>query len=68
MGVILAAIVAAEVQITAAPLVSGTPSYVIGAFVIVGLAVFMINRSMSAINDPRPASTGAGEGGDDTEA
>jgi OPT family oligopeptide transporter len=68
MGVILAAIVAAEVQITAAPLVTGTPSYVIGAFVIVGLAVFMINRSTSAINDPRPASTGVGEGGDDTEA
>ncbi len=55
MGLILAVFVALKIDLVEGTLVSGSASYWIGAAVIVGLGFFMINRSMSAANDPLPA-------------
>jgi putative OPT family oligopeptide transporter len=55
MGILLAALVAAEVKITDGPLVGGAAAHWLGAAMIVFLAIFMVNRSMSAVNDPPPA-------------
>jgi len=54
MGLIIAGMVAANVKLTKAPLVSATTSYWIGAAVMVFLAIFMVNRSLSAARDPLP--------------
>jgi putative OPT family oligopeptide transporter len=54
MGLIIAGLVAADIKITKEPIISAGVSYWIGAAVIVGLALFMVNRSLSAANDPLP--------------
>ncbi len=56
MGLCLAALVAAKVKLTDGPVVGGGAAYWLGGMVIVGLAGFMIHRSLSAINDPLPAA------------
>ncbi|MFH2006998.1 MAG: oligopeptide transporter, OPT family, partial [bacterium] len=54
MGLIIASLVAGDIKITKEPIVSATTGYWIGAAVIVFLAIFMVNRSLSAANDPLP--------------
>jgi putative OPT family oligopeptide transporter len=56
MGLVIAGLVAADVKITKEPIISAGVSYWIGAAVIVGLALYMVNRSLSAVNDPLPAA------------
>ena len=55
MGLMLAALVAAEIRLTDGPLLSGTAAHWLGGAVIVGLGVYMINRCLSAQKDPLPA-------------
>jgi OPT family oligopeptide transporter len=54
MGLVLAGLVAAEVKLTGGALVSAGTGHAIGGLVIVGLALFMVNRSLSAVRDPLP--------------
>lgn len=54
MGLVIAGLVAADVKITKGAIVSPATGYWIGAAVMVGLAVFMVNRSLAAANDPLP--------------
>ena len=63
MGLCLAALVAAKIKLADGPLVGGGAAYWLGGMTIVGLAIFMINRSLSAAKDPLPA----GEGDPDEE-
>ncbi len=56
MGLCLAALVAFNIRLTDGSLLTGAVGPWLGVLTIVGLAFFMINRSMSAMNDPRPAS------------
>ena len=60
MGLCLAALVAANIKLSDGPVVGGGAAYWLGAMAIIGLAMFMIHRSLSAINDPLPAG-GASE-------
>jgi hypothetical protein len=66
MGLILAAMVAAEVRLTEGAVVGAGTGYWIGALVIVGLAVFMVKSSMSAANDPLPKAEAGEDKGEDS--
>ena len=53
MGLCLAAMVAFNFKLTDGKLLTGAAGPWLGALVIVGLAAFMITRSISAMNDPQ---------------
>jgi uncharacterized oligopeptide transporter (OPT) family protein len=58
MGLLLASLVAAQIQLVARPLVTGTPAYLLGAVVIIGLAIFMIMNALGAAKGgaaPKPS-------------
>lgn len=57
MGLVLAGLVAAEVKLTGGALVSAATGHWLGAVVIVALAVFMVNRSLTAMKDPLPPTS-----------
>jgi putative OPT family oligopeptide transporter len=59
MGLVLAGLVAAEVKLTKGALVSAATGHWLGAVVIVALAVFMVNRSLTAMKDPLPPASEA---------
>ena len=65
MGLVLAALVAANVRLTDGAVVSSGMSYLIGAAVMIFLAVFMVNRSLSATHDPLPV--GPDDGGPNSD-
>ncbi len=56
MGLCLAGLVAANIKLTDGPVVGGGAAYWLGGMVIIGLAMFMIHRSLSASKDPLPAA------------
>ena len=57
MGLCLAALVAFNIRLTDGKLITGALGPWLGGLVIVGLAAFMITRSLSAKDDKQPAST-----------
>jgi putative OPT family oligopeptide transporter len=60
MGLVLAGLVAAEVTLTSGNLVSAATGHWLGAGIMVFLAVFMVNRSLTAANTPLPPATDTG--------
>ena len=62
MGLVLAGLVAAEVKLTKGALIGASVSHWLGAGTMVFLAIFMIERSLSALRQPQPAVSAGGEG------
>ena len=58
MGLVLAGLVAANVKLTDGSMVTGGAAHWIGAAVMVGLALFMVNRSLVAAKEPAPGAPG----------
>jgi OPT family oligopeptide transporter len=56
MGLVLAGLVAAEVKLTTGELVSSGTGHWLGVATMVFLAIFMIERSLSALRQPQPSA------------